>query len=221
MRWVTYLSPSGGGERAGALDDGDVLGSPDHRVLSDLLADGPQELARAHDRAVDAPIEIIVELEARMCAPVRPSTLIPVRAGERLWEVPPEQVTGVDDPVLRTARVAHVGVAAVAGAEGGAAAFTPACLWTDTDGLPVQLSLGPVLTTADELDGAPVEAAVLVADDEVARGTVETGQGWLASGPGRVRALLPLSTPALEEDDELFVELGPLGEFEVTVGAQT
>ena len=26
MRWVTYLSPSGGGERAGALDDGDVLG---------------------------------------------------------------------------------------------------------------------------------------------------------------------------------------------------
>lgn len=219
MRWVTYLSPSGGGERVGALDDGDVLGSPDHRGLADLLTAGPQELARTHERAVDAPIEIIVELEARMCAPVRPSTLVPVRADERLWEIPPEQVTGVDDPVLRTARVAHVGVAA-AGAEHGTAAFTPACLWTDTDGLPVQLSLGPVLTTADELDGAPVEAAVLVDDTEVARGTVEPGQEWLASGPGRVRALLPLSTPPLEENDELFVELGPLGEFEVRVGAQ-
>lgn len=220
MRWVTYLSPSGGGERAGALDDGDVLGSPDQRGLADLLAGGPQELTRAYERAVEAPIEIIVELEARMCPPVRPTALVPVRAGERLWEIPPEQVTGVDDPVLRTARVAQVGVAAVAGEEDGSAAFTPACLWTDTDGLPVQLSLGPVLTAADELDGAPVEVAAFVADDEVARGTVEPDQGWLASGPGRVRALLPLSTPSLEENDELFVELGPLGEFEVRVGAQ-
>lgn len=220
MRWVTYLSPSGGGERVGALDDGDVLGSPDPRGLADLLAAGPQELTRAHDRAVDTPIEIIVELEARMCAPVRPTALVPVRTGERLWEIPPEQVTGVDDPVLRTARVAHVGVAAVAGAEDSDAAFTPACLWTDTDGLPVQLSLGPVLTTADEIAGTPVEAAVFVADDEVARGTVEPDQGWPASGPGRVRALLPWSTPSLEENDELFVELGPLGEFEVRVGAQ-
>ncbi|MBE2997437.1 hypothetical protein IDM40_01775 [Nocardiopsis sp. HNM0947] len=220
MRWVTYLSPSGGGERAGALDDGDVLGSPDHRGLAELMAAGPQELARAHSRAVDTPIEIIVELEARMAAPVRPTALVPVRAGERLWEIPPELVTGVDDPVLRTARAAHAGVAAVAGAEDGAAAFTPACLWTDDDGLPVQLSLGPVLTTADELAGAPVEVGVFVADDEVARTTVGTGEEWLVSGPGRVRALLPLSTPPLAEDDELYVELGPLGEFEVRVGAQ-
>lgn len=220
MRWVTYLSPSGGGERAGALEDGDVLAGPDHRGLADLLEAGPQELARAHERAVDAPIEIIVEFEARMCAPVRPNTLVPVRVGEHLWQIPPEQVTGVDDPVLRTARAAHVGVAAVAGAEEGTAAFTPACLWTGPDGLPVQLSLGPVLITADELDGAPVEAAVFVADNEIARGAVDPDQGWLASGPGRVRALLPLSTPSLEENDELFVELGPLGEFEVRVGAQ-
>lgn len=220
MRWVTYLSPSGGGERVGALDDGDVLGSPDHRGLAELLAVGPQELSRARTRAVDAPVEIIVELEARMCAPVRPAALVPVRAGERLWEIPPELVTGVDDPVLRSARVAQVGAAAVAGTDSGAAAYTPACLWTDDDGLPVQLSLGPVLTTADELDGAEVEAAVLVADEEVARGTVELDHDWLVSGPGRVRAVLPLTTPPLEEHDEVFVEVGPLGEFEVRVGAQ-
>lgn len=220
MRWVTYLSPSGGGERVGTLDDGDVLGSSEQRGLTELLAAGPQELARVHARAVEAPTEIILEPEARMCAPVRPTGLVPVRAGEHLWEIPPEQVTGVDEPVLRTARVAYAGVAAVAGSGDGTAAFTPACLWTDADGLPVQLSLGPVLTTADEIEDTPVEVVLLVAEDEVARGTVRPDQGRPASGPGRIRALLPLSTPPLEEDDELFVELGPLGEFEVRVGAQ-
>ena len=75
LRWVTYLSPSGGGARVGALDDGDVMGSPDGGDLGRLLEGGPAVLEAAHDRAVAHAIEIIVEPEARMCAPVAPTAL--------------------------------------------------------------------------------------------------------------------------------------------------
>ncbi|MEE2046614.1 hypothetical protein Q7689_25080, partial [Nocardiopsis tropica] len=60
MRWVTYLSPSGVGERVGVLEDGDVLGSPDPGGLADLLAAGGDALAAAGGRAAAAPVEIIV-----------------------------------------------------------------------------------------------------------------------------------------------------------------
>ncbi len=220
MRWVTYLSPSGGGQRVGALDDGDVMGSPGAQGLGELLDGGHDALEAAYARAVDGAIEIIVEPEARMCAPLTPTAPVPVLAGDREFEIPPELVRGVDDAVLPEARVACVGVAALTGADGPASAFTPACLWLDATGGAVQLSLGPVLTTADEMAGRTVELSTSVDDLENGRGRVEPAHAWLAAGPGRVRALLPLITPGLEENDELFVDAGDLGTFEVRVGSQ-
>ena len=221
MRWVTYLSPSGGGARAGALDDGDVMGSPDRTPLDRLLEGGHQVLAAAHERAVDGAVEIIVEPEARMCSPVAPTAPVPVQAGEREFQVPPELVVGVDDAVRAEARTACVGVAALAVGEAGHGfAYTPACLWLDAAGEPVQLSLGPVLVTADELAGGAVELSTSVEELENGRGRVDPGSTWLTSGPGRVRALAPVLTPELAEDDELFVDAGDLGTFEVRVGSQ-
>ena len=220
MRWVTYLSPSGGGKRVGALDDGDVMGSPGPEGLGELLDGGHDALEAAHERAVDGAIEIIVEPEARVCAPVTPTALVPVRVGDRELEIHPELVRGVDDAVLPDARTACVGVAALAGGSGSASAYTPACLWLDEAGDAVQLSLGPVLTTADEVIGRPVELSTSVDDLENGRGLVDPGHAWLFSGPGRIRALLPVITPALEENDELFVDAGDLGTFEVRVGSQ-
>ncbi|MFD6951454.1 hypothetical protein A6A08_03875 [Nocardiopsis sp. TSRI0078] len=220
MRWVTYLSPSGGGERLGALDDGDVLGSPGSERLADLLEAGGDALEAAHGRAVDAPIEIIVEPEARMCAPVVPTAPVAVRAGEDVWEVAPELVRGADDAVPSGARSARVGVAAVAGGGNPASAYTPACLWLDRAGRPVQLSLGPVLVTADEVPGRPLRMSASVDDRELGRGLVDPAHAWLASGSAGVRALLPVATPPLEADDELFVDADALGTFEVRVGSQ-
>lgn len=220
MRWVTYLSPSGGGERVGVLDDGDVLGSPGSERLADLLEAGGKTLEAAHERAVDAPIEIIVEPEARMCAPVAPTSPVPVRAGEDVWRIRPELVRGADDAVPSGARAARLGVAAVAGGEGPASAYTPACLWLDGEGRPIQLNLGPVLTTADEVAGGTLELSASVDERETARGMVDPAHEWLVSGPEGVRALLPVATPLLEADDELFVEADGLGSFEVRVGSQ-
>ncbi|MFE9242122.1 hypothetical protein [Nocardiopsis sp. NPDC006938] len=220
MRWVTYLSPSGGGARAGALDDGDVMGSPGSQGLGELLEGGAQALASAHARAVDGAIEIIVEPEARMCAPVTPAEPVPVLAGDHETLVAPELVRGADDAVTARARSARVGVAALSGGSGTASAYTPACLWLDAEGVPVQLVLGPVLTTADELSGAAVELSTSVDDRENGRGRVDPGHAWLASGPGRVRALLPVATPDLAANDELFVDAGELGTYEVRVGSQ-
>ncbi|MBR8742528.1 hypothetical protein [Nocardiopsis sp. MG754419] len=220
MRWVTYLSPSGGGTRVGALDDGDVMGSPDQDGLDRLLEAGLAALEAAHRRAVEGAIEIIVEPEARMCAPVAPRTLVPVRVGDQEFEIHPELVRGVDDAVLPEARVACVGVAAVAVGPGQALAYTPACLWLDGAGDGVQLILGPVLTTADELELGAVELATSVEEQENGRGRVDLGDPRLTSGPGRVHAVLPIVTPRLEADDELFVDAGELGTFEVRVGSQ-
>lgn len=219
MRWVTYLSPSGGAERVGALDDGDVLGSADPRDLATLLAAGGDESARVHEQAMDAPVEIIVELEARMCAPVRPAAPVPVHTEDLFWEIAPELVGGVDDTVPSTARTAHTGVAALNGAEGSACAYTPACLWLDAAGAPVRLSLGPVVSTADVVPTRPLGLSTSVEDRELARGLISCDHEWLRGGPGQLRVLLTLVTPSLEEGDELFVEVEELGSFEVRVGS--
>ncbi|WP_285730990.1 hypothetical protein [Nocardiopsis sp. ATB16-24] len=220
MRWVTYLSPSGGGERVGVLDDGDVLGAPGNERLVDLLEAGGAALREAYGRAGDTPVEIIVEPEARMCAPVTPVSPVPVRAGEEVWRIGPELVRGADDAVPSGARTARLGVAAVAGGEGPASAYTPACLWLDGEGRPLQLNLGPVLTTAEEVAEGGLELSASVDEREVTRGTVDPAHEWLVSGPEGVRALLPVATPSLEADDELFVEADGLGSFEVRVGSQ-
>ena len=155
-----------------------------------------------------------------MVAPVAPAAPVPVRAGDRELRIHPELVRGVDDAVLPEARTACVGVAALATGDTHAGAYTPACLWLDEEERPVQLSLGPVLTTADEVGAQTIELSTSVDDLENGRGLVDPAHEWLASGPGRIRALLPVITPALAENDELFVDAGELGTYEVRVGSQ-
>lgn len=218
MRWVTYLSPSGGAERVGALDDGDVLGSADPRDLATLLAAGGEELERVYRRAIDAPVEIIVEPEARMCAPTSPTDPVPVRADQLRWEIDPELIGGVDDMVPSTARTARIGVAALT--EGPAGAHTPACLWLDADGAPARLTLGPVVSTIDVVPTRPLGVSASLQDREITRGLVRCDHEWLHGGPGRVRVLLTSVTPPLEEGDELFVEVEELGSFETRIGSR-
>lgn len=220
MRWVTYLSPSGGGKRVGALDDGDVLGYPGPESLGELLDAGYHAMDNALQTCLRAASEIIVEPEARMCAPVDPAALVPVRVGDRELEIHPELVRGVDDAVLPEARTACVGVAALTTADVRAVAYTPACLWLDEEERPVQLTLGPVLTFDEGRGMRPIELSTSVDDLENGRGLVDPAHQWLASGPGRMRALLPVITPALAEDDELLVDAGELGTYEVRVGSQ-
>lgn len=220
MRWVTYLSPSGGGKRVGALDDGDVLGYPGPESIDEMLRTGHHAFADALHRCLRDAVEIIVEPEARMCAPVAPAAPVPVRAAGRELRIHPELVQGVDDAVLPEARTACVGVAALAAADLRAAAYTPACLWLDEEERPVQLTLGPVLTFQEEMGMRPIELSTSVDDLENGRGLVDPAHEWLVSGPGRIRALLPVITPALAENDELFVDAGELGTYEVRVGSQ-
>jgi hypothetical protein len=220
VRWVTYLSPSGGRARAAALDDGDVLGLPGDDRLADLIDAGAAALSEAHARAVRAPVEIIVEPEARMCAPVNPVAPVSVRAGGDAWEVHPELVVGVDDAVVPTASSARAGVAALTGGGGSVLLYTPACLWLDTDGWPTQLSLGPVLATADEVGAGPLRLSAEMDELELGRGLVDPTDAWLTGGRGRIRALLPVTTPPLDANDELFVDADTLGTFEVRVGSQ-
>ncbi|MDT0327319.1 hypothetical protein [Nocardiopsis lambiniae] len=219
MRWVTYLSPSGGGERVGALEDGDVLGVPDPRGMAQLLAAGIPELVEVLRSTRRAPIEIIVEWEARMCAPLVPTTPITVLSGDDLRAIPPELVGAVDDTVPAAAHSARVGLAAIAGGPGRVDARTPACLWSDAAGEPVLLALGPVLTTADERITA-LEASVEVDGRERGRATMDLDDPWWAVEPGRVRARLPVATGPLTEGDEVFIDLGELGSYEVRVGSQ-
>ncbi|WP_017599661.1 hypothetical protein [Nocardiopsis lucentensis] len=223
MDWVTYLSPSGGGARLGALEDGDVLGCPMTDDLAALLDAGPEAMAEAYARAVDDPVEIIVEPEARMCAPLVPDDPVRARFGGTEVEVAPDLVRGVDDGVVSGALRAWVGLAAVSGSEGAATAFTTACLWLDGAGTPLQLTLGPDLVTRDEFvdgEGETVEEfSASVGEEERGLGGVAPGDAWFTSGTGRVRALLCLDTGPLEPDDELNVYPGVLGGFEVRVGS--
>ena len=220
LRWVTYLSPSGGAERVGVLDDGDVLGSADPRDLGTLLAAGDQEVERVYRQAVDEPVEIIMEPEARVCAPTSPTAPVPVRTDGSSGKIAPELIVGVDDTVPSTARTARIGVAALTGADGAACAYTPACLWLDADEAPVRLSLGPVVTTADAVPERPLGLSASSEDRELTRGLVLCDHEWLHDGPGQIRALLTVVTPPLEEGDELFVEVEELGSFEVRIGSR-
>ncbi|MEV2274985.1 hypothetical protein AB0I72_05315 [Nocardiopsis sp. NPDC049922] len=223
MDWVTYLSPSGGGARLGALEDGDVHGCPVTDDLAALLDAGSEAMAEAHARAVDQPVEIIFEPEARLCAPLVPADPVATRFGDTVTALASDLVRGVDDGVATGVRGARIGLAAVAGAEGPATAYTMACLWLDARGEPLQLTLGPDLVTRDELvdaDGARVqEFSAFVDGRRVGYGAAEPGDAWFAAGPGRVRALLCLETEPLEPDDEVEVRAGTLGGFEVRLGS--
>ncbi|MFI6574756.1 hypothetical protein ACIBFB_03055 [Nocardiopsis sp. NPDC050513] len=223
MDWVTYLSPSGGGARLGALEDGDVHGCPVTDDLAALLDAGPEAMAEAHARAVDDPVEIIFEPEARLCAPLVPDDPVPARFGGTASALAPDLVRGVDDGVVAGVRRARIGLAAVAGAAGPTTAYTMACLWLGAEGAPLQLTLGPDLVTEDELvdaDGARVqEFAAFVDGRQIGYGGADPRDAWFTAGSGRVRALLCLETEPLGPDDEVEVHAGPLGGFELRLGS--
>ncbi|MDT7748721.1 MAG: hypothetical protein QOD96_2383 [Pseudonocardiales bacterium] len=69
MRWITYLSPADGRERAGLLRDGEVRAADATASLLDLIeADGG--LAAAAERAERAPAEVVDAAGLRLLAPI-------------------------------------------------------------------------------------------------------------------------------------------------------
>src|SRR5690606_23200606 len=228
MRWVTYLSPSGGEQRPGVVDDGCVFGYPGPEDLPQLLAKGTAALREAHRQALAEPVEIIVEFETRLCAPLvpeRPLTVVGVEADPLALH--PALVRGTDDGVLLPPGTgvldAEVGVAAFASSTGEVVGYTLACLWSTPQRKTVAVTLGPALVTEEELDGAAVFPFTVSVDDvAAARGTVErgrlarrgeAGRGPVGVLPGRVRS------PAAGA--EFFVDAGLLGMFELRVGSGT
>ncbi|MBB6000540.1 hypothetical protein HNR25_004291 [Streptomonospora salina] len=221
---MTYLSPSGGEERSGVVDDGCVFGYPGEQSVPELLGQSRDTLADAFHKALASPVEIIVEFETRLCAPVRPENPVPVRVGGEWTVLDPGLVRGTDDGVMlpagETELTATVGVLALFGGRGGHAGYTPACLWSAPGGVPVSLSLGPAIVTHDEFDGSPLAVEASVEGGVLARAELDGGLEWAAGAPGGlVAAALPVRTRPLERGEELYIDGGPLGEFEVRVGA--
>ena len=70
MRWVTYVSPAGGGARPGLLSAGAVHGLRGAARLLDLLGDDGSRLAAAAESALADPAEVIGYEQARLCAPI-------------------------------------------------------------------------------------------------------------------------------------------------------
>lgn len=227
MRWVTYLSPSGGQRRVGVLDDGCVFGAAEERSLVRLLADGADAAAAAHRRALADPVEIIVEFEARLCAPLIPEVPVVSRdADAARVTVAPEAVRGTDEGVAvpdgARGLVADVGAARLRHAASGHAASALACLWRVPDGRPYALTLGPAAVTDDELAGAAPAVTASLRDVPVAEAVLaEDAFAWARDSDGALVCALPARTRVLEPGEELFVDGGPLGAFELRVGSQT
>ncbi|RCV51010.1 hypothetical protein [Marinitenerispora sediminis] len=224
MRWVTYLSPSGGAERPGVVDDGCVFGYPGHESVPALLAENRDALADAYQRALAAPVEIIVEFETRLCPPVRPSApvTVVVGAGERR-EVDPALVRGTDDGVMLPAGMPAVsaapGVAAVFGGGGRHAGYCLACLWRTPEGADVALTLGPAIVTGDEFDGSDLAVTAAADGTELAAAVLDGKLAWAEGLRGEIVAALPAGTRPLEPGEELFIDGGVLGEYELRVGS--
>jgi 2-keto-4-pentenoate hydratase/2-oxohepta-3-ene-1,7-dioic acid hydratase in catechol pathway len=70
MRWVTYTSPAGDGDRVGVLRNGTVHGVRGVARLLDLLGDDGTRLAEAGQQALRDPLEVVPEDEVRLRAPV-------------------------------------------------------------------------------------------------------------------------------------------------------
>ncbi|WP_067965563.1 hypothetical protein [Nocardiopsis trehalosi] len=222
MRWVTYLSPSGGGERPGVIDDGCVFGYPGGETVPGLLAAGPAALADARQRALASPVEIIVEFETRLCAPLRPSGPVPALVDGAWTALDPALVRGTDDgtalPAGTTAATATVGVVAVFGA-GRHAGYAPACLWRTPERAPVALTVGPAIVTPEEFGGERLTVTASVDDAPLATAEIGGGADWAPEPHGDAAALLPAETRLLEPGEELHIDAGGLGEFELRVGS--
>ncbi|MBB6171025.1 hypothetical protein HNR23_001085 [Nocardiopsis mwathae] len=223
MRWVTYLSPSGGSERTGTIDDGCVFGYPGEESVPELLAAGGAALRGAFDRALADPVEIIVHFEACHCPPVRPRHPVPVRLGDTWTDIAPELVRGTDDGVLLPgasgALSAAVGTAALFDAHGRYAGSTLACLWLTPERTPAALTLGPAVVTPDEFAGTDLAVRAAAGEEVLATAAVGAPEEWTGGRVGTVLADLTAETRPLERGEELFVDGGPLGMFEIRVGS--
>ncbi|QVQ52037.1 hypothetical protein J4H86_25460 [Spiractinospora alimapuensis] len=215
MRWVTYLSPSGGGRRPGVVDDGDVFGYPGGESLAELLGAGDGAVTRARDRALGEPVEIIVELEARLCAPLRPERAVTVVTPNGSLSVDPANVGGPDDGVPVPVSSAVVATAGVVDffADGRHAGRSLACLWTTADA--TGLTIGGVVTTGPDIPTVG-EVTVEVETQEASAALPPVPEA--VDGVAAV-ARMVVGPRSVELGEELFVGGEDLGAFEIRVGA--
>lgn len=218
MRWVTYLSPSGGGQRPGVVDDGDVFGYPGAESLADLLGGGVEGLRAAHAQAVATPVEIIVELETRMCAPLRPKTPVSVvTLDQRRVSVSPARIGGPDDGIPLLDGPGDSSYSAAPGVvdfytHGQHVGRSLACLWSV--GGEHALTFGGILASADDL---PTGGEITVELESSHQSAELPPVADAGTDTVLVRSLF--GPQQLERGEEIFVGGEPLGGFEIRVGA--
>lgn len=215
MRWVTYLSPSGGGQRPGVVDDGDVFGYPGQESLAELLEAEENAVVRAWERALGEPVEIIVELEARLCAPLRPEGAVTVLRSNGPLAVDPANVGGPDDGVPVPVSSSLTGTAGVVDffAEGRHTGRSLTCLWTTDDA--AGLTIGGIVASGDDIP-SPGEVTVEV---ESYAGSAELPSVVDVPSEATAVAQVLVGPCALELGEELFVGGQELGAFEIRIGA--
>ncbi|WP_246062100.1 FAA hydrolase family protein [Haloactinospora alba] len=213
-------------ERPGVIDDGCVFGYPGEQGFSELLDGDRHTLADAYQRALASPVEIIVEFETRLCAPIVPSVPVPARVGTEWVNIEPAMVRGTDEgaalPSGADALSAAIGVAAVfGGTEDGKehVGYTLACLWRTPEAECGGLSVGPAVVTPEELDRSSLTVTASVEDKPLATASVDDELLWTDGRRSSLVAVLPAQTRLLTPGEELFLDGGPLGEFEVRIGS--
>src|SRR5690606_26339912 len=105
------------------------------------------------------------------------------------------------------------------GASGRLLGRTAACLWRTPDGAPVRLSIGPPVVTPDEQGTGPLRVAPDAGGAALPPAAPPADGSWAEPGE-RLSAAVPATTRPLEPGEEFFVDAGPLGEFEIRVGAE-
>lgn len=215
MQWVVYLSPSGGQRRPGVVDDGCVHGYPGVEDLQELLNTPREQLLSAHGRALAEPTEIIVEFEARLCAPLQPSVMV-WPGPDREHHLDPQLVVGTDDGVVapsgESSLSMQLGLATAPWGQSSGFAHAPACLWRRGDGSPVALTVGPALTLTDTGFAAGQELVATVGAETVAR--LELSELAVREATASIVEFAG-AAPTVELGAELHVDAAHLGEFEV------
>ncbi len=210
MRWVTYVSPADGAERAGLLRDGQVHGFD--AALVDLLPDlaaaaerPPAEVVPGSDAVLQGPVPrppsmrdfLSFEEHARNASAAFGREVSPVWYRQPVFYFTnPAAVRGPGEPVPVSPGSAafdyEVEVAAVVGrggsdltpeeAEAAIAGYTVFVDWSarDLQGVESQVGLGP----AKGKDGATTLGPVLVTPDELA--PYRSGNGYALRMSARV-----------------------------------
>ncbi|MDS1272506.1 hypothetical protein RIF23_19645 [Lipingzhangella sp. LS1_29] len=228
MRWVVYLSPSGGDHRVGIVDDGCVHGYPGAEQLAQLLDAPEADVYTAHEHALNDPTEIIVEFEARLCAPIQPPEPVAVRRESGPEErLDPRLLVGTDDgaplPANTQGLWVESGLTCVPWGREGGVGYAPACLWRHDEGHTLAVTTGPALVLHGGADAVKPQLRLTVTGETIGdqrEGVTVALESPPMPGSGLAEPVIWLRDTGIRLDPgmELHIDGGILGEFEIRPG---